>query len=29
MAPFAFVTHVKINEFDEKGEAKDYDFRAC
>lgn len=26
VAPFAFVTHVKINEFDEKGEAKDYDF---
>ena len=26
VAPFAFVTHVKVNEFDEKGEAKDYDF---
>lgn len=26
VAPFAFVTHVKVNNFDEKGEAKDYDF---
>ena len=26
VAPYALVTHVKINEFDEKGEAKSYDF---
>jgi sugar phosphate isomerase/epimerase len=26
VAPYAFVTHVKINEFDESGEAKSYDF---
>ncbi|HWQ54531.1 MAG TPA: sugar phosphate isomerase/epimerase family protein [Bryobacteraceae bacterium] len=26
VAPFAFVTHVKVNNFDEKGEATDYDF---
>jgi sugar phosphate isomerase/epimerase len=26
VAPYAFVTHVKINSFDEKGEATDYDF---
>ena len=26
VVPFALVTHVKVNEFDEKGEAKDYDF---
>jgi L-ribulose-5-phosphate 3-epimerase len=26
VAPFAFVTHVKINEFDERGEATSYDF---
>jgi sugar phosphate isomerase/epimerase len=26
VAPFAFATHVKVNEFDEKGEARDYDF---
>ena len=26
VTPFAFVTHVKVNEFDAQGEAKDYDF---
>jgi L-ribulose-5-phosphate 3-epimerase len=26
VAPYAFVTHVKVNVFDEKGEAKEYDF---
>lgn len=26
VAPYAFVTHVKINEFDARGEAKSYDF---
>ncbi len=26
VAPYAFTTHVKINEFDEQGEAKTYDF---
>jgi sugar phosphate isomerase/epimerase len=26
VAPFAFVTHVKINNFDAKGEGSDYDF---
>jgi L-ribulose-5-phosphate 3-epimerase len=26
VAPYAFVTHVKIGSFDEKGEATDYDF---
>jgi L-ribulose-5-phosphate 3-epimerase len=26
VAPYAFVTHVKIDEFDELGEAKSYDF---
>ena len=26
VTPFAFVTHVKIGEFDQQGEAKDYDF---
>ena len=26
VTPYAFVTHVKINEFDEQGEAKSYDF---
>ncbi len=26
VAPYAFATHVKINEFDENGEARDYDF---
>jgi sugar phosphate isomerase/epimerase len=26
VAPYAFVTHVKVNEFDEQGEAKSYDF---
>ena len=26
VAPFAFVTHVKVNEFDANGEAVDYDF---
>jgi sugar phosphate isomerase/epimerase len=26
VVPYAFVTHVKVNEFDEKGEARDYDF---
>lgn len=25
VAPYAFVTHVKVNEFDERGEATDYD----
>jgi len=26
VAPYAFTTHVKINEFDDRGEAKSYDF---
>jgi sugar phosphate isomerase/epimerase len=26
VAPYAFVTHVKVNVFDENGEAKEYDF---
>ena len=26
LAPYAFVTHVKVNVFDEKGEAAEYDF---
>ena len=26
VAPYALVTHVKVNVFDEKGEAKEYDF---
>jgi L-ribulose-5-phosphate 3-epimerase len=26
VAPYAFVTHVKVNVFDEKNEAKEYDF---
>jgi L-ribulose-5-phosphate 3-epimerase len=26
VAPYAFTTHVKINEFDDQGEAKSYDF---
>lgn len=26
VAPFAFATHVKVNVFDDKGEAKEYDF---
>ena len=26
VAPYAFVTHVKVNVFDEKGEAAEYDF---
>jgi L-ribulose-5-phosphate 3-epimerase len=26
VAPYAFVTHVKVNEFDDKGEASQYDF---
>lgn len=26
VTPYAFVTHVKIGEFDQNGEAKDYDF---
>jgi sugar phosphate isomerase/epimerase len=26
VVPYAFVTHVKIGEFDQNGEAKDYDF---
>jgi sugar phosphate isomerase/epimerase len=26
VAPYAFVTHVKVNVFDDHGEAKEYDF---